>query len=297
MRKLILATAVALVALPVAPALAVPDCATIPAARTILDGQGVLESVAVQPDGALFYSDLSANAVMRLDRPGATPATLAAVNGPGGLLFEPDGHLIAGQGNGTVQGATGPLTRVASLLRIDPSTGATSTIATGLQMSNGVARGPDGSFYASDDSLPGGVDRVSPDGTVTVNWANVTSANGLVADPQDRWVYAAQTFQPAAIQRVSVTDPSRVEPYATTTGADQFSGPDGMTSDAKGNLYVAINGAGEVWKVTTDRRICALARGLNNASMVAFGGGGAFPRRNLYVTTFLGKVVELQGVR
>jgi sugar lactone lactonase YvrE len=297
MRKLLVATALALVTLPVAAALAVPDCATVPPARTILDGQGVLESVAAQPDGALFYSDETANAVMRLDRPGATPATLATVSAPGGLLFEPDGHLVAGQGDGTVQGATGPLTRQASLLRIDPATGATSTIATGLQMSNGVARAPDGSFYASNDSLPGGVDRVSPDGTVTVNWANVTSANGLVVDPRNRWVYAAQTFQPAAIQRVSVADPSHVEPYATTAGADEVGGPDGMTSDAKGNLYVAVNGAGEVWKVTTDRGICALARGLNNASMVAFGGGGAFSRRNLYVTTFLGKVIELRDVR
>jgi sugar lactone lactonase YvrE len=297
MRKLILGTAVALASLPAAAARAVPDCATVPPARTILDGQGILESVAVQPDGALFYSDLSANAVMRLDRPGATPRTLAAVNGPGGLLFEPDGNLVAGEGNTTLDGATGPLTRQASLLRIDPASGETTTIATGLQMSNGVARGPNGSFYASDDSIPGGVDRVAPDGTVTVNWANVTSANGLVADPQNRWVYASQTFQPAAIQRVSVNNPSHVEPYATTTGADQVDGPDGMTSDAHGNLYVAVNGAGEVWKVTTDRRICALARGLNNASMVAFGGGGEFPRRNLYVTTFLGKIVELQSVR
>src|SRR4051812_11235356 len=60
--------------LPVAPALAVPECATVPPARAILDGQGVLESVAVQPDGALFHSDMTANAVMRLDRPGATPS-------------------------------------------------------------------------------------------------------------------------------------------------------------------------------------------------------------------------------
>ena len=297
MRKLIVAIALALVALPAVPALAVPDCPAVPPARTILDGQGVLESVAVQPDGALFYSDESAGAVMRLDRPGAAPTRLATVGSPGGLLFEPDGHLVAGQGDGTVQGATGPLTRQASLLRIDPRSGATTTIATGLQMSNGVALAPDGSFYASNDSLPGGVDRVAPDGTVTVDWASVTSANGLVADPQNRWLYAAQTFQPAAIQRVSIADPSHVEPYATTTGADEVAGPDGMTSDARGNLYVAANGAGEVWKVTTDRRICALARGLSNASMVAFGGGGAFPRRNLYVTTFLGKVVELQGVR
>src|SRR5437764_3490473 len=184
MRKLIVGTAVALATLPAAAARAVPDCATVPPARTILDGQGILESVAVQPDGALFYSDLSANAVMRLDRPGATPWTLAAVNGPGGLLFEPDGKLVAGEGNTTIDGATGPLTRQASLLRIDPATGETTTIATGLQMSNGVARGPDGSFYASNDSIAGGVDRVAPDGTVTVNWANVTSPNGLSADPQ-----------------------------------------------------------------------------------------------------------------
>jgi hypothetical protein len=38
---------------------------------------------------------------------------------------------------------------------------------------------------------------------------------------------------------------------------------------------------------------CALARGLSLPSSVAFGGGGSFPRRNLYVVTFSGSVIEL----
>src|SRR5256885_1023747 len=72
-------------------------------------------------------------------------------------------------------------------------------------------------------------------------------------------------------------------------------GLDSMTQDQKGNLYVAANGAGEVWKIDTRRRICVLARGLMNASAVAFGSGRF--ARNLYVTTFRGLIVELKAGR
>ena len=87
-----------------------------------------------------------------------------------------------------------------------------------MTMSNGVARGPDGAVYASNDFGPG-VDRVL-DGAVTLTWASVPSSNGLVVDTSGEWLYVAQTFVPAAISRVEIADPSHVETWYSAPTAD-----------------------------------------------------------------------------
>ena len=107
------------------------------------------------------------------------------------------------------------------------------------------------------------------------------------------WTMASK--QPAAIQRITVAHPSEVTPYVIASSEDMAAGPDDMTQDEHGNLYLAANGAGEVWKIDTQRRICVLARGLMNASAVSFGTGRY--ARNLYVSTFTGLIVELRNVR
>ena len=61
----------------------------------------------------------------------------------------------------------------------------------------------------------------------------------------------------------------------------------GITRDSADRLYVAANGAGEVWRVDRDRTICVLARGFPTVSSPSFGGGNpGFPRRNLYAAHF-----------
>jgi hypothetical protein len=71
---------------------------------------------------------------------------------------------------------------------------------------------------------------------------------------------------------------------------------DGMAIDDSGRLFVAANGAGQVWRVDPDGAIQALTRGLRCPTAVALGCG---PRGscagNLYAVTFAGNVVELAG--
>ena len=160
-------------------------------------------------------------------------------------------------------------------------------------MANGLARGPDGAIYGTND-FGYDIDRVK-NGRVTHPWAKVFSTNGVVVSHDNRYVYVDQTFQPAAIQRITVAHPSEVTPYVIASSEDMAAGPDDMTQDEHGNLYLAANGAGEVWKIDTQRRICVLARGLMNASAVSFGTGRY--ARNLYVSTFTGLIVELRNVR
>ena len=275
---------------------AAPDCAGASAPRTILSGQGVLESVVADPRGRLYYTDTGKNAVMMLDKPGGPPLVAAeGIPKPGGMLLEPDGTLIVGQGNGFQEGAIGNVAPQSALVRVDPDKHTVTPYVTGVAMGNGLARGLDGAIYASDDAGIG-IDRIV--GTqVTNKWAHVISSNGLAVDKAGQWLYAAQTFQPAAVQRVSIADPTKVELYAQPGPEDIATGPDGMTIDQDDRLFLAANGGGQIWRIDTDRSVCTLARGLLLPSAVGFGAGGAFPATSLYAVTFSGNVVEMPDAR
>ncbi len=281
----------------VAPAAAVEDCTDTAPARTLLENQGLLESVIGGPDGKLYFTDTDKEALVRLDAPGAEPTVVSdGIDKPGGLLVGLDGEsIVQGYGDGFVNGAAGNLMGTAGLLRIDLGSGEQTTIATGTSMSNGLARDPAGAIYASND-VGTGIDRVIG-GRVERNWTDVISGNGLAVSANGRYLFVNQTFQPAAIQRVDLTDPERVERYAAPGNEDFAAGLDGLTIDQDDRLFAAANQAGEVWRVGTDLEICALARGLDRPSAVAFGSGGAFPSTSLYAVTFGGDLVEIPGVR
>lgn len=271
-----------------------PACEPRPHPKVLAAEQGSLESITSDARGRLFYTDSAQSRngrLLRLDRPGARPKLLkTGIFEPGGLAFEPGGALVMGYGNAAAQGLAD--NGQAGLVRVDPETGASRAFVSGLGMANGVVRGRDGNFYAS-NAVGDDIDRVV-NGNVQPDWAKVQTPNGLVIDSSGRYLYAAQTFKPASIARVDLAAPAHVTTYFSAPTMDAFAGLDGMTRDAANRLFVAANAAGEVWRVGTDRKACALAKGLTQPSAVAFGGGGAgFGSRNLYVVTFSGEVIEL----
>ncbi|HEX8085909.1 MAG TPA: hypothetical protein VF529_16575 [Solirubrobacteraceae bacterium] len=278
-----------------ASAAAAPDCPEETSAQPLLQGQGTLESVIVDPRGPLFFTN--ERSVLRLDRPGAEAVVVAEIEEPGGLAFDPAGNVIVGSGNSLQNGSMGDATGPSSLIRVDPATGAKEVYATGLSMGNGLVRGPDGAFYASND---GGfnIDRVA-DGKTQRGWARVQSGNGLAIDTNGRWLYVAQTFKPAAIQQVDLRDPSKVTPYVEAAPEDVHAGLDGMDRDPANQLFVTANGAGQVWRVAgAPPEICVVLRGLpgfpDGPSAVAVGKPGTpFPPENLYVVAFNGTLTEI----
>jgi sugar lactone lactonase YvrE len=272
-----------------APARAVPDCVDIRQAKPILEGQGRLESVLVDSKGRLFWTDATAGTLMVVDKPGAAPRTVAPLPSPGGLLEDRDGAIIAGTGNSAPAGAAGNLAPQAKLVRIDAGTGAVTPYAEGLAMANGLAWGPGGEIYAS-NSAGAGIDKVVG-GKVQPRWAQVASSNGLAVDPTGRYLYAAQTFQTPAVQRVTLANPAEVVQYGAGAPEDSSAGLDGMTIDQVGRLFVTANGGGELWRFDLDGTPCALARDLLLPSAVALGGTSA------YVVTFSGVVAEIENVR
>jgi sugar lactone lactonase YvrE len=292
-RGAVAAVCVALLALPAA-AQALPDCSPLPQTRTILSGQGQLESIIADARGRIFFTDARGGQLLRIDRPDAAPQVLVTgINGAGGLAWDLDGSLVLGFNGGTQNSVSDGT--AGGLMRVNPDTGASSVITDGMGMANGIVRGPDGAFYASND-FAGGIDRVLG-GKVQDDWSKVQTPNGLVIDTTGRYLYAAQTFKPASIAQIDLKDPTKEVPYFEATAPDLQGGPDGMTRDDADRLFLAVNAAGEVWRIDRDRQACVLAHGIINASAVNWGGGGAgFPARNLYVVGFSGVLVELANV-
>ena len=300
MKRLItLAVAVVwLVATPTASRAASP-CEPQPAQRVLLSGLDTLESVIVDRKGRLYFTNAGAGQLLMMKTRHADPRVLIdGIEAPGGLAFLPDGSLLVGFGTAIPTGATGALLPKAGLIRYEPKTGAHAIYAEGLTMANGVTRGPNGAIYASND-VGLGVDRVL-EGSVERGWASIISSNGLVVDSTGSFLYAAQTFQPAAIARIEIANPANVTTFFAAPLADVAAGPDGLTRDENDNLYVAANSGGEVWRVSADgSRYCSLAKlAPLGPSAVAFGRGKhGFPRQHLYVTTFQGELIQLKGIR
>ncbi|MGZ4250414.1 MAG: SMP-30/gluconolactonase/LRE family protein [Solirubrobacteraceae bacterium] len=278
--------------------LAVPLADPPPRARVLRSGLGVLESVIADDHGRLFFTsqtwDGLHGAVLRMDHPDAEPIELAGgIVSPGGLAFDERGMLLVGFGDSPQRGLIGNLVGLAGLLRVDPDSGERETWITGLGMANGIARAADGTIFASND-LGAHIDRIDPHGNVQRRWARVPSANGLAIDPTGRYLYAAQTFLPAAIKRVEIANPTRVTIHAQPGPLARAAALDGLDIDHTGRLYVAANGAGQIWRVEPDGDIHALARGLKCPSAVTLGRGSErFHEDNLYAVTFHGEIVEL----
>jgi len=278
--------------------LSVPMCDPPPRVRVLASGLGLLESAIVDGQGRLFFTsqtwDGLTGAVLRMDHPDAAPVELAGgIVSPGGLAFDERGMLLVGFGDSPQGGLIGNVAGLAGLLLLNPDSGERETWITGLGMANGVARAADGTIFASND-FGTHIDRVDRYGNVHRRWARVPSANGLAIDPTGRYLYASQTFAPAAVKRVEIANPTNVTTHARPGPLAQAAALDGLAIDHTGRLYVAANGAGQIWRIEPNGSIRALARGLKCPSAVAIGHGTErFHKRNLYAVTFHGEIVEL----
>jgi sugar lactone lactonase YvrE len=134
-----------------------------------------------------------------------------------------------------------------------------------------------------------------------VNWAGVVSSNGMISDAARRTLFVNQTFTVSAIQRIPFDDPGAVSTYFQAPPTDAAGGLDGLTRGDGNTLYAAANGAGQVWRVDGPGDACVLAVRTpfpSGPSDLTFGREGSnFSPDNLYVTTFGGELLELEGAR
>jgi sugar lactone lactonase YvrE len=137
-------------------------------ARHPLPGAGLLNDVAVAPDGAVFVSDSVRGSVHRFaGGQWETWLQSEAIARPNGLLVQGGRLLVASNGDG-------------SLKSVDLATKAVSTVTRfGPGVLDGLQAGPDGSVLVSHNE--GRLFRVSPDGTVA-KLLDLTAVGVPIAD-------------------------------------------------------------------------------------------------------------------
>lgn len=120
----------------------------------------------------------------------------------------------------------------------------------GIRMNEGSCD-PDGRFYCGSmayDKRPGAgtLYRLAPDGSVAVILTAVTVSNGLEWSPEGTHAY----YNDTPTQRIAVFD---YDPSSGLTGQrtfvtipDDAGRPDGLTVDAQGGVWVALNNGGAV---------------------------------------------------
>lgn len=184
------------------------------------------------------------------------------------------GAVIALERGFALEQPDGALTRLADVWRDE-----------GIRMNEGGCD-PDGRFYCGTmayDRTPraGTLYRLDPDGTVEVALRGVTISNGIEWSPDGTVVY----YNDTATHRISTFDYRR----GKLTGRRTFAAipdqgrPDGLTVDAEGGVWVAINGSGQVWHFSpAGVRDEVVEVGARKVTACTFGGPGL---DRLFITT------------
>ncbi len=275
----------------------VPACVGSFNQTTIYSGQTAIENLTVGGGGVLYTSggDETQGMLKAYTKGTAEPRLVATGNPGGGGVAWNGKRLLWGYGDLLASGSTGDANPAAGLYSVNLQNGAKSLVSDHLGMANGIARGSDGFIYAS-NNLGLKLDRISPDGVTTNGWASLGSANGLTVGRNGRYLYANQMFEsPSKIAKIDTTDPSKVWTFFTSPeGTNALF--DGLTRDGSNNLYVAVFGKGEVWKISPSKQACVIATGLSQTTSVAISSAKkGFKAGNLYAAGFDGNIVQVTG--
>jgi gluconolactonase len=141
-------------------------------------------------------------------------------------------------------------------------------VATSVSMLEGPAVDPEGNVYFT-DILMQRIMRFSKDGKFSVFRDKSNVANGLVFDLQGRLIAAEGAASPTAersgmatggIPRVTRTDlkTGKVEILADTFNGKPLSGPNDVTIDAKGRLYVTDSTGAAVYRIDAPGKIARI---------------------------------------
>lgn len=274
-----------------------PPCAPgQPAARLVNQTDAVIEGLAVDGQGRLYIADLRESRVLRIDAPGEPAEVLATLPEPGGagaLAWQPDGTLLVGT-RAAGGPALGDVFRFSGIDKINIGTGEVTTfVESGLSAANGMDVAADGTIYTTND-FGRLIAKITPDGEVDPDWSAVPSANGAVLSSDDKYLYTARTFFNPGVSRVPVNNPGQPESLVTLSGAYTFAALDGLTMDSRDRPVIPTDFSGEVLRLGPDNKLCQLANGLTQSSVVTYGHGSqGFAAGHLYRGGFDGAVYEI----
>lgn len=190
-----------------------------------------------------------------------------------------------------------------SILLIDPSDGSHVVIASGppLVDPNFVVTTAWDTILVSDDRRgEGTIYEVTWEGDVSTWVEGVPSPNGMVFSLDGSTLYVAATFEDldtsfeeVGLWTVTVSNGEAGTPEKWVD-FDDSSAPDGVAIDSEGNVYVALNTAGQIAKVDLEGNVTTLATGLLGPASLAFG-QGEFDPCSLYATSLFGNQLSRIG--
>lgn len=232
--------------------------------------------------GNLYFSDIPANTIYRMDASGKFDVFMRPSENANGLMFDARGNLIACRHEAR------------DVVRIFASGGvqvlADSYRGSKLNSPNDCVVADDGAIYFTDPryGLRGrpqeqdleGVYRISPDGEVARVVDDMTRPNGLFISPDGKTLYVADSAEKKIRAYPLRPDGSAGEgrDFAFLR-SDAEGSPDGMTLDEDGNVYCA--GPGGVWVFAPDGTHLGTISTPEVPANCTFGGRG---NRTLYIT-------------
>lgn len=251
------------------------------------------EGGALAGDGAILFSDIG-DRIMRFDP--ATKAVTAFRDPSGranGLIFDPQGRLIAAEGANTGGG------RRVSITERD---GTVRTLADRYQgkrfnSPNDVAVDPKGRVYVSDPRYVGseprdldfeGVFRIDPDGTVTKLETTARKPNGLAISPDGKTLYVADNGRARrALLALDLDDRGGASRPRVLLDFGDGRGIDGMTVTTDGRIVATAGDGpkGGAYVISPEGKVLAFIPTPESPSNVEFGGPD---RKTLYITAGTG---------
>lgn len=192
-------------------------------------------------DGKLWFSDVAAGEVVRLDlADGSSEVVMSGLSHNAGLGFLPNGDLLV------AEGATRRVLRRAAdgsvSLHADLSGVATHTL-------NDMHVDPQGRAYVGnygDDSVPpappfpAALALVQPDGTVSVAAPGLAFPNGVDSDPSRAVLHVAETRSaPSRLTTFDVADDGSLHSPRTLVEFAQDTLADGIAVAPDGSIWVA----------------------------------------------------------
>lgn len=243
--------------------------------ETLASGYGLIEGPREDPEGGLYFSDVTRGGVYRRAPDGAIDTVVPKRRGVGGIALHRDGGVVI-SGKNVCHVRDGE-TRI--VLEVEGVGGFNDlfTDARGRVYVGSLRSDP----FAEGDRTPGELYRLSEGGKVEELYGDVGITNGIGFSPAGDRIYHSDSAVPAIL----VHD---VDARGALSGRRHFAVlergiPDGLAVDEEGCVWVAVYGAGAALRFRADGSLDrALEIPAEAVTSLCFGGAD---RRDLIVVT------------
>jgi len=271
------------------------------------EGHNFTEGPACAADGTVYFVDIPANEIFRIDPAGAKSVTRAS-NGTFGLAIAKDGTLLGAQANPgaitSIDPATGAITVLCDA-RAEPAEGTGTT----LGRPNDLVVDDDGGIWFTAPVLGRRRENAPPDAVYflppgaraaieVVRDAKLRGPNGIGLSPDGKTLYVVP-YLSTTIMAYTVEGAGKLgagrEFYRIPAGTRETLGGDGMAVDDKGNLYVAVPPRAAVFVISPEGEALGQIRFPERTSNCALGGKDG---KTLFVTATGGVYsIEIENAR